>query len=166
MKTGYTSEAGFCLTATARRNNMRLIAIVFGAEDSRIRNAEISKMLDYGFNVYEPEKLLSSSNVVGRIEVIKGKRKYINLVPIEDLNILYKKGETKKDFIYKIEINENKAPLRKGDNIGLIKALDNGKVIISVGVTVQENVDKANILQLYLRYLLDLVKGDINLRIR
>lgn len=52
LKTGYTKEAGYCLTATAKRNNMRLIGVIMGEETSAKRNEEMSKMLDYGFNLY------------------------------------------------------------------------------------------------------------------
>jgi serine-type D-Ala-D-Ala carboxypeptidase (penicillin-binding protein 5/6) len=166
LKTGYTSEAGYCLTATAKRNNMRLIAVVYGAPDSSVRNNHISKMLDYGFNVYEVEKLLSSESVIGRIEVIKGKDKYMDIVPKEDVNILHRKGETKKNVTYKIEITNQRAPLAKGDIVGMIHVNEDGKIIRSVGITVKQDVSKANIFQLYLRYLLDIIKGDINLKIK
>ncbi len=166
LKTGYTNEAGYCLTATALRNNMRLIAVVFGEPDNKIRNEEISKMLDYGYNVYETMNLLSSDSVVGKIEVTKGTRKYSNVVPVEDLNIIQKKGAKKRTITYNVNIENYKAPIKKGEPIGIINAIEDGKVIRSVKVTVQMDVEKANIFQLYFRYVLDIIRGDINIKIK
>jgi D-alanyl-D-alanine carboxypeptidase (penicillin-binding protein 5/6) len=165
LKTGYTDEAGYCLTATALRNDMRLIAVVFGEPDSKVRNGEISKMLDYGFNVYETEKLLSNNSVIGEIEVIKGKDKYVEIVPKYDVDFLYKKGEEKKNIVYDIKINKYQAPLIKGEVIGNLDLIENNKVIRSVEISIKKDVKKANILELYLRYLLDIIKGDINIKV-
>ena len=163
LKTGYTDEAGYCLTATAVRNNMRLIAVVFGEADSKVRNAEISKMLDYGYNVYSIEKLLSSDSVIGKIRVIKGKDKYVEIMPIEDVNVLHKKQATKKQVTYDIKIDNYEAPLIKGERIGQIDVKEDGGIVRSIGVTVKKDIKKANIFELYLRYLLDIVRGDIDL---
>jgi D-alanyl-D-alanine carboxypeptidase (penicillin-binding protein 5/6) len=143
---------------------MRLIAVVFGVEDDTIRNQEISKMLDYGFNVYETEKLLSNNRVIGKIEVIKGKAKYVNIVPLNDLNLLYKKGEQRKNVTYEVQINNYNAPLTKGEAIGEIKVLENNKEINKVEVTVEKDVAKANIIELYIRYLTDIIRGDMNIK--
>ena len=163
LKTGYTSEAGYCLTATATRNNMRLIAVVFGEPESSTRNNEISKMLDYGFNIYSVDKVLSKDDDLGRIEVIKGAQKYVSIVPKNDVNVLYKKGENKKSISYDVEITEVKAPLKVGDIVGKLHLKENDKIIQSVPVTVSEDVEKASLLRLYFRYLADIFKGDINL---
>jgi D-alanyl-D-alanine carboxypeptidase (penicillin-binding protein 5/6) len=159
LKTGYTEESGYCLTATAMRDNMRLIAIVFGEPDSTMRSSEISKMLDYGYNVYETKNLISINTDLGKIKVIKGKIKEVAIKPIEDVNLLYKKGETMKNVTYNIKIDKKEAPLKKGEIIGNINVVENDSIIRSIGVTVEEDVPKANIFQLYITYLLDVVKG-------
>ncbi len=159
LKTGYTDEAGYCITATAKRNNMRLIAVVFGEPDSKTRNSEISKMLDYGYNSYNVERLLSTDSKIGTMKVIKGKRKTMEIVPVEDINMLYKKGSNKQNFTYDIKVNIHEAPIKKGDVIGEIKILEDGEIIRKVGVTVIKDVEKASFFNLYIRYLLDFVKG-------
>lgn len=164
LKTGYTNEAGYCLTATAERNKMRLIAIVYGEADSSVRNHEISKMLDYGFNVYETEKLLAKDRVVGQLEVIKGKKRFVNVVPLYDLNLLSKKGELKQNVTYEIKINKDQAPLLKGMVIGEIKVKDDQQEIGKVEITVAKDIKKANLFELYLRYLGDIIKGDFTLK--
>lgn len=159
LKTGHTSEAGSCLTATAKKEGMRLIAIVFGEPDSTIRNNEVSSMLDYGFNVYGLERVLSGKSNIGNVEVIKGKKKTAILVPKEDVNILYQKNAGKKNITYKIHVGKVRAPIKHGDIIGSIDIIENNEVIRSIGLTVSEDVKKANILELYIRYIGDIIKG-------
>ena len=159
LKTGYTSEAGFCLTATAKKADMRLIAVVFGEPDSTMRNNEVSAMLDYGFNVYAIERVLSGESNIGTVEVVKGKREKAILVPKEDVNILYQKSVGKKNITYKVNVGKLHAPISKGDIVGNIDILENDKLIRSIDVTIKESIKKANILELYIRYLGDIIKG-------
>lgn len=163
LKTGYTDEAGFCLVATAKRNEMRLIAVVFGEPNSSIRNDEVSKMLDFGYNVYDLEQILTNDTKLGKIKVIKGKQKYAEIVPTEDVNVLHKKQATKKNINYDIKITNYKAPLMRGDKVGEIEVKENGKIVRKIDVTVNQDIKKTNILELYIRYLTDIIKGDIDL---
>lgn len=159
LKTGYTTEAGSCLTATAKKEGMRLLAIVFGEPDSTMRNNEVSAMLDYGFNVYGLEKVLSGESNIGKVDVIKGKKKTAILVPNEDVNILYQRSVGKKNITYKMSVEKLHAPVKRGDIVGSIDILENDKVIRNIGVTVSEDIKKANILELYIRYIGDVIKG-------
>lgn len=159
LKTGHTTEAGFCLTATAKKEDMRLIAIVFGEPDSTMRNNEVSAMLDYGFNVYALERVLSGESNIGKVDVIKGKKKIAVLVPKENVNILYEKSTGKKNITYKVEVDKLHAPVKKGDIVGSIDILEDNKVIRSIDVTISEDIKKANILELYIRYLGNVIKG-------
>ena len=159
LKTGYTKEAGHCLTATAKKGDMRLIAIVFGEPDSSMRNKEISSMFDYGYNVYDIEKLLSRDSDLGKVSISKGKKPYVNLVPLEDVNILYQKSAGKKNVTYKLEVEKLKAPLKHGDKVGYINIMENDKVIRVISLTIKEDIRKANIIELYFRNLKDIIKG-------
>jgi D-alanyl-D-alanine carboxypeptidase (penicillin-binding protein 5/6) len=159
LKTGHTEEAGYCLTATAKKDGMRLIAIVFGEPDSSMRNNEVSAMLDYGFNVYALERVLNKETSIGKVEVIKGKKKEAILVPKEDVNILYEKSTGKENVTYKVKIDKLHAPVKKGDVVGYIDIIENNKVTRNIDVTVKENIKKANILELYIRYMGDVIKG-------
>lgn len=159
LKTGHTEEAGFCLTATAKKEDMRLIAIVFGEPDSQMRNTEVSAMLDYGFNVYGLEKVISKDVSIGKVSVSKGKIGKAILVPKEDINILYEKSLGKKNVTYKVNVGKLSAPINKGDVVGSVDIIENNKVIQTIDVTVKENIKKANILELYIRYLGDVIKG-------
>lgn len=163
LKTGYTSEAGYCLTATATKNNMRLIAVAMNEPDSKTRNAEITSMLDYGFAQYSTEKVLSTDSILDKVLVDKGKKEYVEIVPTENITFLNKKTEANKNATYEIKLNELKAPLKKGDVIGtlIVKFDDNDQR--EVNITVKEDVEKCNIFELFLRYLCDVLGGNIKL---
>lgn len=163
LKTGYTTSAGYCLTATAKKNNSRFIAVAMGEPDSKTRNAEISEMLDYAFAQYEVETLLNTDSVIGTKEVEKGKKKYVDLVPLEQVSFLNKKGTNKKNASYEVVVDNLKAPLKIGDTVGKLIIKEDENVIREVSVTVKEDIEKANILELYFRHLTDILKGDVNL---
>ena len=161
LKTGYTSTAGYCLTATAMKNNMRLITVVMNEPDSTTRNNETTSMLDYGFNTYGMEQLLNKDNVLGKIKVDLGEKEYVEVVPKEEVNILNNKNSNKRNVTYNIELNNVKAPIQIGDTIGKINVIENNKTIMTVDVTVKENIDKVNLFISYLRDLKDIVSGNI-----
>ena len=161
LKTGYTTTAGYCLTATAKKDGMRIITVVMNEPDSATRNSETTAMLDYGFNMYGMEQLLNKDNVLGKIKVDLGEKEYVEVVPKEEVNILNNKNSDKRNVTYKVELNNIKAPIAAGDTVGKINVIENNKTIMTVDVTVKENVDKVNIFISYLRNLKDIVIGNI-----
>lgn len=160
LKTGYTEEAGYCLTATAKKEGMRIIAVVMGEPDSKVRNQEVSEMLDYSFAQYEIHNLLSDKKKLGKYEIDKAKKKYVEVVPSTEVTILKKKGEKVNNASYDIRLDKLSAPIKKNTSIGTIEIKEDGKLIRSVDLIVKEKVDKATFLELYLRYLKDIVTGD------
>ena len=163
LKTGFTKDAGYCLTATAEKENMRIIAVVMGEPDSKTRNKEVSEMLDYAFAQYKTENLLNQKEI-GKYEVEKGKEKYVTIIPKEKVTVLRKKAEKGGNATYKIKLNNLKAPIKNGDIVGNIKIKENGKIIRSINLTTDKSVPKANIIELYLRYLKDIITSDINIK--
>ena len=161
LKTGYTTTAGYCLTATAKKDGMRIITVVMNEPDSATRNSETTAMLDYGFNMYGMEQLLNKDNVLGKIKVDLGEKEYVEVVPKEEVNILNNKNSNKRNVTYKVELNDVKAPIAIGDTVGKINVIENNKTIMTVDVTVKEDIDKANIFISYLRNLKDIVSGNI-----
>lgn len=161
LKTGYTDEAGYCLTATAKRNNMRLIAVVMGEADSSIRNKEVSNMLNYGYNLYQREVILDTNTIVGTINVEKGKEEKIDIVAKDEVSILLKKGSVKKEYVYKLNIQKIDAPIKIGDKVGTIDIYEDDNLIKTVDATVLKEVKKANIFELYIRYFKNIVRGDM-----
>ena len=153
LKTGYTAEAGFCITATANINDMRIIAVVMGEPDSDTRNKDVSSIFDYVYAQYGLQKIVDAETILKEVKVEKGKNEYAKIVAKEDITDLYNKNDGETDFTYDIDINKIKAPISKGDVVGKLTLKENGNTIKTVDLTVQEDVKKANIFELYLRYL-------------
>lgn len=163
LKTGHTDAAKYCLAATAKRDDLRLIAIVLGEENSQIRNSETMSLLDYGFNNYKIEILKTTEDIVKEISLDKATSPKISLVPLNDIAILSKKSDDTKKYTYDIKITNNNLPLKIGDEVGkiIVKDSDNKKIKEEV-LTVTENVDKLNFLELLGKTLTDMLVGNIN----
>lgn len=140
---------------------MRLITVVMNEPDSTTRNNETTSMLDYGFNAYGMEQLLSKNSILGKIKVDLGEEEYVEVVPKEDINILNNKTNDKRNVSYNISLNNVKAPIKVGDIVGKINVIENNKTIMTVDVTVKESIDKENFLISYLKNLKDIVSGNI-----
>lgn len=162
LKTGYTETAGYCLTATMKKNNMRLIATVMGEDSIDNRNGEVSSMLDYAFGQYEMKKLISKDKVVKKIKNSKLKDDVIKVIPIKDVNVLTQVGNDIKPS-YNIKINNIKTNIEKGDKVGVLEVKNKGKIINKIDLTVKNDVKKANIFELYLKYLKDIASGNMTL---
>ena len=138
LKTGSTSKAGFCVSATAKRDGMELIAVIMGAESSDIRNSCATKLLDYGFANYS---LYEDNNTdYGTINVLGGVKNQA-ILNSESYTVLVPKGVNKK-ISKEIEIIENiAAPVRKGDVIGKVKYISNGEIIGENNIFCSENIE-------------------------
>lgn len=161
LKTGYTTEAGYCLTATAYRNNMRLIGTIMGTTDSKSRNSNMTTLLDYGFNLYEMQVEVKEGEVVSKKKSSKAKNEVIEIVPKKDASVLVEKGEEKEALNYEMNLDKIKLPIKKGDKIGVLKLKDGNKVISTVDLTVKEDVEKASILELYKRSIKSILSGNM-----
>ena len=162
LKTGYTAGAGYCLTATMKKDDMRVIATVMGEPSSTTRNSEVSSMLDYAFAQMGIKKLLSKNSVVEIIKLPKAKTDKIKIVPMEDVNILYKKIAGEITPTYEIKVNEIKLPVKKGDVVGKLYVKNNNKIINTINLTVKEDVEKCNLFELYFKNLKNILKGTIS----
>lgn len=161
LKTGYTEGAGFCLTATMKQNDMRVIATVMGEPDSQTRNNEVSSMLDYAFAQVGIKKVLSKNSVVEKIALSKSKLDEIEIVPAKDVTVLYKKVEGEITPTYEIKLDEINVPLKRGDIVGKLYVMNNDDVINEIDLTVKEDVKKCNLVELYWKYLKNILGGNI-----
>ena len=160
LKTGFTQNALYCLTATATKNNMRLIGVVMGEKDSKIRNSEMSDMLDYGFNLYKTSTLIKKGEVVGKYIDKKSSSLSTKVITKEDINILRKKKSKKRNISYRVMINKKKLPINKGEKVGDLILEENGKTIYKTDVVVSKRIKKANIVELYIRNIGEFINGD------
>ena len=163
LKTGYTEDAGYCMTATAEKDGMRVIAVVMGEETSKIRNQEVSEMLDYAFAQYKVINMLKNKNSLGKYRVENGKEEYVRVVPIGDTNMVKKKSEQSGNFSYDIKINSLKAPLKVGDNVGTLTIKENDNNVKTLKLTVTKDVEKANFIDLFSRNVKDMIIGNMSL---
>jgi len=144
LKTGFTADAKYCLTATAMKDGMRVIAVVFGAPTSKERNAQVTKMLNYAFSQYETHPLHKKEEAIGKIKVSKGDQKEVTAVTSEPISILTKKGEAVDKLEKVITMNKKlKAPIEKGQEIGQIEYVKDGKVLVSSPLVSQKEVKEA-----------------------
>lgn len=156
LKTGYTEEAGYCLTATINKDNMRLIAVVMGEPTSSIRNSEVSTLLDYGYNLYQKDTYITTEEIIDTVPVEKGKEEFANIVVLNDVGTINKKGHKMGEVTYELDLKKIKAPVKKGDIVGNLTIKEDGKVVNNVDVTVDKSIDKAGLFTIYFRYLRDI----------
>ena len=161
LKTGYTEGAGFCLTATMKQKDMRVIATVMGEPDSNTRNNEVSSMLDYAFAQVGLKKVLSKKSVVEKITLSKSTVDEVEIVPIKDVNILYKKVDGEITPTYEVKLDKISVPIKKGDIVGKLYVMNDDDVINEIDLTVRENIEKCNLFELYWEYLKNILEGNI-----
>ncbi len=141
-KTGYTSEAGHCLCASALRDGLRLISVVISEPDSKTRFKEVSEMFNYGFANFESKTVISAETPLDfEVAVNNGKKSSVSVLSDRSVKILNKKNEKRVfefDFIAKTKV---KAPVTVGEFIGTLDVYENGIKIDSVSVTAAENID-------------------------
>lgn len=161
LKTGFTDEAGYCLTATAKKDNMRLITVVMNEPTTSSRSSDTTKMLDYGYNVYTVKNIIDENAVIDKVKVSLGKELEVNIVPKETITILSKKTDEKRDISYDVKLDKIVAPINRGDKVGIINIIEDGKVLSTVEATVQKDIPKANFLTILLRNIKDMMIGDL-----
>ena len=163
LKTEFTDEAGYCLTATMKKDNMRLITVVMKEENTSKRSADTTKMLDYGFNIYMVQTILDEKTTIEKKKVELGKIITTEIVPKENITILNKKSDDQKNITYKTNINKIIAPVKKGDKVGTIDIIEDNNIISTIDATVKEDILKANILTIYLRNLKEIISGNLKI---
>lgn len=152
LKTGFTTEAKYCLTATAEKEDMRLISVIFGAPTPKDRNAQVTKMLDYGFSQYKTHPLYERNQEVAEAKVSKGSEKKIKLVTSEPISLLTKKGEKVDDVQKEVVVAEKlNAPIKKGDEIGKLVIKKDGKVLSESPLVADKDIDSASWWKLFKR---------------
>lgn len=145
-KTGSTDEAGFCLAATAKRDNMRLISVVLGAKTSADRFNESKDVLNYGFNHFENKVLFTTGDVCHTTSF----RRYHDLVelyPQKNLEVVLPKGK-EVNYETQVELFTNSAPIKKGEVVGEIKVVSDGDVISKVNLISKQDIEKSSLFEI------------------
>ena len=150
LKTGYTKTAGYCLVATAKKNNMRILAIVLDEPSSELRNKEVSEMLDYAYAQYELGTAINTDKVLKKAKVEKGYKDEVEIVPSKKVTFLKNKMDEDPKIDLTIDVNNIKAPIKKGDKVGTMKVRINNFYEV-VELTVNEDINKITFFQLLTR---------------
>ncbi|HLR51870.1 MAG TPA: D-alanyl-D-alanine carboxypeptidase family protein [Candidatus Avamphibacillus sp.] len=152
LKTGFTNEAKYCLTATAKRENMRVITVVMGADSPKERNKAITEMLDYAFNHYETEKLYEKGDSITNLEFLKAKNQISDVVTSQSVSVLFKKGESIDAVDTSYHINKDiELPIEKGTQVGVLTVKNNDEILSETPLVVNEDIDKASYFKLLKR---------------
>ena len=162
LKTGFTDDALYCMAVTAKRNNMRLIAIVLGEEEGKVRNQETAELLDYGFNLYEVTTIKKKGDVLGNITIDKADTEEIEIVALRDVTVLKKQSDKDKEYKSEVRLNDLNLPIKKNEVIGsLIVKDDLGNKIDEVEITVLTDIKKDNFLKIFLKVLKSMIIGEL-----
>lgn len=156
LKTGWTSDAGYCITTTMEKNGMRLVCVVMGAETPTLRNSDAMKVLNYGFNSYELVTLKEKNEIIEtESDVLVNPSKY-NIVTSNKMCFLKNKGESFNEVTYEITLYRDKIRNQEFKNIGLIKAYIDGKLVDEVSLDLEEELRKSSYLEILYKVFISL----------
>lgn len=151
LKTGFTQEAKSCITVTAKKNGLRLIAVNMKAPDSKIRNQEIKSMLDYGFSQYESSIYLEAGNIIESLQMENAKPSKVDLYLKEDMLYVHMKGKKGNEVERKIEFQKTQLPYVENEVIAKLKVkMDDGSYMES-DLIVKEQVEPLNLFDIFLK---------------
>lgn len=150
LKTGYTEDAGYCLTATAKKQDIRFISVVMGEPTSAIRSKETTALLNYAFNSFKLNTIIEENKELGTIEIEKGMQDKATLIVKKAITELISKSDKTEEYSYNIKVNKVKAPINSGQTVGIVEILDNeGLVVREEELTIKENIQKATLWHIF-----------------
>ena len=160
LKTGYTSEAGYCLTATAKKGNVRYITVVMGEPSSDIRSSETANMLNYAFNSFKLNTILDKSQELGTIYIDKSKQKTAKIVVKNPVTELISKEKDIPNYTYNLKVEKITVPIKAGTKVGTVEILDNeGLIVREEDVTISYDIEKSNLWETFLENFLTVIRG-------
>jgi D-alanyl-D-alanine carboxypeptidase (penicillin-binding protein 5/6) len=143
MKTGHTENAGYCLIASAKRGQRRLLSVVLGASSDGMRAQESQKLLNFGFQFYDSVRLYEKDQAVSTLQVWKGAERQVKAGFTHDLFVTVPRGEAEKLKADLVSQQPLVAPLSAGQRIGTLRVLLDGKLMAEYPVVALENVPVA-----------------------
>lgn len=161
LKTGFTDKAGYCLTGTMKRNNMRLITVVMNAKEKEDRNTDTINMMEYAFSNYYKETLLKSDKSLGNIFIDNAKNREVKYYLEKDVNVVLSKDIKDIKYNYNINLDNVKAPLKKGSVVGTL-TMEYNNNIVNYNLIVKEYIKKTSFFNRMFNYLKDILNGNVN----
>jgi len=145
VKTGHTSKAGYCLVASAKQKEMRLLAVVLGAPNEAARADDTQRLLNYGFRFYKTHKLYNPEQVVSELKIYKGEKNKIKVGLLNAQYITIPSGQYERLSIHTKVPSTLEAPLKKGDKVGDLIIEFNDKTIENRPLFALEEVNEGGI---------------------
>ena len=156
LKTGFTAKAGYCLSASALRDGMELIAVVMGAENSKDRFAACKSMLDYGFANFA---LVAPETNNGSVAVKMGTHGYVEAVPVQQVQLLVDKGQ-RNDVTVQVQLEESvEAPVSRGQKLGTLTVRSGEQILAQISMVAAESVPKLTWGQIFVGLLRRICMG-------
>jgi len=154
LKTGRTDEAGFCLVASAEREDMRLISVVLGASNDETRSRESQRLLSYGFRYFNTQTLFKSKDIIkSDVKIWFGTEKFLNLTIDEDAILTFPRG-AEDDLKAEFTIDEViKAPVKVGDPLGLLKISLENELLLEIPLVSSQNITEGNFISRIIDWL-------------
>ena len=160
LKTGYTTDALYCLTATAKKNDLRLISVVMHASSSDARSKDTATLLTYGFNSFKNYVVYSKDDILGTVKVEKGKMEEVNVYLKENMTELVGINDNVNNYSFHIKIDKVVAPKEKDEIVGKAEVINaEGDIIKEVDVVIHDKLEKANYGDYLKKYLKLLTSG-------
>jgi len=154
LKTGKTTEAGYCLVASAERDGVRLISVVLGASDDETRSRESQRLLSYGFRYYDTQTLFKSGEIIeSSVKVWYGKEDFIDLTIKDNATITFPRG-AEDNLKAIVSINDTlEAPISTGDELGTLEIVLDDETLLSVPLISVDEIQQGNIITRLLDWL-------------
>jgi len=147
LKTGHTQRAGYCLVASAVREDTRLIAVLLGSRNERVRAAEVQKLLTYGFRFFTTRPLHPAGKTLAKASLWKGASNEVNAGLTEDLAVSLPKGR-ESTISEQIQLDSPLlAPIEKGQKIGSLTIFADGQPLKNVDLVALEGVEQGGLLR-------------------
>lgn len=146
LKTGFTDEAKYCITATATRNGVRMLSVIMGAPTYKIRNRDAGVLLNFGFSKYEGKKLISKDDEIDKVYMDEHTDKFFVAKAKDDLTVVLPKGENK-ELEKKIAIEELKKEYKAGDIVGKFEVYLGEEKVGEVEIYCDRDIKKGNIFE-------------------
>lgn len=160
LKTGYTTKSGYCLTATAKKNDLRLISVVMNADSAEQRSEDTSTLLSYGFNTFKSNLIYSKEESLGKIAVENGKIQEVDVYLKENATEILSVTEKKDNYSFNLNIDKITAPVKKNTIVGYAQIIDNeSNIIAQIDIIVKQDIKKANFLDYLKRNLSFITSG-------
>ena len=145
LKTGHTDEAGFCLVASAKRGDTRLVSVMMGTKSENARADESAKLLNWGFNSFETYSPYPAGTTLGEAVVWMGQADKVQLGVLEDIVLTIPRG-AHASLKASITVQSNiRAPLKKGDRLGSLVIRSGDEIIIEKPLLAMSNIEEGNI---------------------